>query len=98
MNDIEYWYKKNWNDVQLKKLKLCDVVKEAGIYFPDIKQAFVIAIAQPRTTCSIERSSPQTFNMCPKSFLKDSHFPIVPSEKFQTIFLLATLAFLYYFL
>lgn len=60
MNEIELWYQhwaqKDFDDVHLKDLELCDVVKETGIFFPDVKRALVIAIAQPCTTCTIERS------------------------------------------
>lgn len=60
MGEIELWYndwaaKKLSND-QLKDLELSDVAKEAETFFPQVKRALHIAIAQPCTTCTIERS------------------------------------------
>lgn len=60
MGEIELWYnvwaaKKLSND-QLKDLELSDVAKEAETCFPQVKRALHIAIAQPCTTCTIERS------------------------------------------
>lgn len=60
MSEIELWYnvwsKKDLSDEQLKDFELCDVAKEAETFFPQIKRALHIAIAQPCTTCTIERS------------------------------------------
>lgn len=60
MNEIELWYKvwtdKNLSDEQLKEMELCDVAKECDVFFPQVKRALHIAIAQPCTTCTIERS------------------------------------------
>lgn len=56
-NEIELWYNL-WADKKLEKqdIELCDVFKEAKIFYPSIKNALQIALAQPCTTCTIERS------------------------------------------
>lgn len=59
-SEIQLWYdiwsEKKLEDVQLKNLDLCDVLKEANEFFPAIKRTLHIALAQPCTTCTIERS------------------------------------------
>lgn len=59
-NEIELWrnvwIKKELTDDQLSDLELCEVAKEADAFFPQIKRALHIAISQPCTTCTIERT------------------------------------------
>lgn len=58
-SEIELWYKewedKNLDEEQLKNLELCDMIKESS-FVPNVKKALKIALAQPCTTCTIERS------------------------------------------
>lgn len=59
-NEIGLWYDiwkdKKLTEKALQDLELCDVIKEANDFFPSIKHALEIAMAQPCTTCNIERS------------------------------------------
>ncbi|XP_060858819.1 zinc finger MYM-type protein 1-like [Metopolophium dirhodum] len=59
-SEAELWYN-IWKEKKLAKSKLSDmemseVVEETDIFFPKIKQALHISLAQPCTTCTIERS------------------------------------------
>lgn len=58
-SEIELWYKEwedtNLDEEQLKNLELCDMIKESS-FVPNVKKALKIALAQPCTTCTIERS------------------------------------------
>lgn len=60
VNEIEIWFalwkNKKLNDDQLKNLELCEVVKEVDEFFPSVQRALHILLAQPCTTCTIERS------------------------------------------
>lgn len=58
--EAELWYKL-WKDKQMAKqmsieLSLCEVYKEAEVFFPTIKNALAISLAQPCTTATIERT------------------------------------------
>lgn len=57
---IELWYNtwinKQLDDEQLKDLEMIEVLKEADIFHPAIQKAIYISLAQPCTTCTIERS------------------------------------------
>ena len=44
------------SDSELKEIKLVELVKEAQSFYPGIKKALQISLAQPCTTCTIERS------------------------------------------
>lgn len=59
-SEIKLWYDiwqdKKLDNEQQNNLELCELVKEASLFFPSIKRALHIAIAQPCTTCTIERS------------------------------------------
>lgn len=59
-NEIEiwrsHWEEKKLSDEQLKNLDLCDVINETEMFFPSVKHALQISLAQPSTTCTIERS------------------------------------------
>lgn len=59
-SEIDLWHKiwadKKLSKEELKDLELCDLVKETKPFFPHIKRALNIALAQPCTTCTIERS------------------------------------------
>ncbi|CAI6368778.1 unnamed protein product [Macrosiphum euphorbiae] len=59
-SEAELWYN-IWKEKKLAKSKLSDmemseVVEETDIFFPKIKQALHISLAQPCTTSTIERS------------------------------------------
>lgn len=59
-NEAELWYIL-WRDKKIKKqelkeLQLVDVLKETETFFPATKYALHIALAQPCTTSSIERT------------------------------------------
>ena len=55
--EVELWYnlwkEKKMSDSELKEIEL---VKEAQSFYPGIKKALQISLAQPCTTCTIERS------------------------------------------
>lgn len=52
----EAWKEKNLTTEGLTNLELCEVIKEAGVFFLSVKQSLMIALALPCTTCTIERS------------------------------------------
>lgn len=59
-SEAELWYN-IWKEKKLAKSKLSDmemseVVEETDIFFPKIKNALHISLAQPCTTSTIERS------------------------------------------
>ncbi len=59
-SEAELWYNV-WNEKKLAKNKLLDmemseIVGETDIFFPKVKQALHISLAQPCTTSTIERS------------------------------------------
>lgn len=59
-HEIELWYslwkEKNLDNTQLKDLEMCEIIKETEMFFPCISKAIEISLAQPCTTCTIERS------------------------------------------
>lgn len=59
-HEIEIWYElwkgKNLSAVELKNIQICELYEEAKDFFPSVKHALQIALAQPCTTCTIERS------------------------------------------
>lgn len=52
----EIWKSKNLSNEELEQLEISDLVDEAETFLPTIKHALHISMAQPCTTCSIERS------------------------------------------
>ncbi|KAL4718968.1 hypothetical protein ACJJTC_005154 [Scirpophaga incertulas] len=59
-HETELWYKL-WKDKgipneELEKIDFTDTLKEAKTFFPAIKKAILILLAQPCTTANIERS------------------------------------------
>jgi hypothetical protein len=60
-SEAELWYN-TWKEKKLAKSKLSsdmemsDIAEETDIFFPKIKQALYISLAQPCTTSTIERS------------------------------------------
>ena len=50
------WSEKNLHRQALKDLEIVEVIKEANTFFPAIKNALTISIAQPCSTSTIERS------------------------------------------
>lgn len=59
-NEVEVWYAlwkdKELDTEQLKNLELAEIIKETDEFFPCVKEALAISLAQPCTTCTIERS------------------------------------------
>lgn len=59
-SEAELWYnvwsEKNLDRQALKDLEIVEVIKEANTFFPAIKNALTISIAQPCSTSTIERS------------------------------------------
>lgn len=60
LGEAELWYnlwnEKNVSKTKLKEIELAALVKETQLFYPAIKQAQHISLAQPCTTCIIERS------------------------------------------
>ncbi|XP_069354562.1 52 kDa repressor of the inhibitor of the protein kinase-like [Maniola hyperantus] len=60
LSEAELWYnmweQKNMAQSELKEMELVALVKETQLFYPAIKQALHISLAQPCTTCTIERS------------------------------------------
>ncbi|CAH2094695.1 unnamed protein product [Euphydryas editha] len=50
------WEQKNMAQSELKEMELVALVKETQLFYPAIKQALHISLAQPCTTCTIESS------------------------------------------
>lgn len=59
-NEIDLWYEiwrdKCFSDEQMKNIDVCELIKETAIFLPSIKQALLILLAFPSTTCTIERT------------------------------------------
>lgn len=59
-SECELWYslwkKKDLTDKELKELKMIELLKEAETFFPSVKNAIHISLAQPCGTSTIERS------------------------------------------
>lgn len=58
--ELELWYSlwkgKNIATDAMKKMCMTDVLKEADTFFPSIEKAIHTSLAQPCTTCTVERS------------------------------------------
>lgn len=52
----EIWKNKELSNEELDNLDMLDLIIEAETFFPNVKNALHISMAQPCTTCSIERS------------------------------------------
>lgn len=50
------WQSKNFNDDELNNLEMIEVLKEAVTFFPSVKNAIHISLAQPCGTSTAERS------------------------------------------
>ena len=60
LDEAELWYnqwkERNISKAELKEIELAALIKETQLFYPAIKQALLISLSQPCTTCTIERS------------------------------------------
>lgn len=58
--EIELWYnswqQKKMGKDELADLELASILKDAGLFYPNIRKALLISLSQPCTTATVERS------------------------------------------